>query len=246
MLTLSSSWSVSVENKIPDNNSIKTSFSTTSNANVWLNTLQVIYQFNCISDFWCWFDNTIVPSSFPLSTKSIRVFKSGVSLARENNDNVWGGRILIDFLNGGNSDRCWLKLLLFTLSDDYKEFSSVTNGVVAASKFHRKNIPLTTTKIGKQVSTFSKSLNPANNPLKGEILSNGLQGKVYVKLEIWLGSCAKDCDETFITRFIDCLYLYFGDDLTKGRNDNNSDINRFNSVDSKAKKDDIIIYQSHL
>lgn len=239
---LSSSWSISIENK--ENTNSKTTFSTTTaNANIWLNTLQVIYQFNSISDFWCFFDNTTVPSNFPPSIKSIRVFKIGSSLAREGNDNIWGGRISIDFLNGGNTDKCWLKLLLFTLSDDYKEFSSVINGVVAATKF-RKNIPLPATNKEKHVSTLSKSRNTPINSAKNEILPVGLQGKLCVRLEIWINSNIKDCEESLITRFIDCLYAYLGDDLMKGRSDDSTDTNR-SSLDC-TKRDDVIVYQSHL
>jgi hypothetical protein len=228
---LSSCWSIVVENK--EINTPRTSFSTTTaNANIWLNTLQVIYQFSSISDFWCFHDNTTVPSNFPPSIKSIRVFKTGSSLAREGNDNIWGGRISIDFLNGGNSDKCWLNLLLFALSDEYSEFSSLINGLVAAAKFHRKNIPLPTLNKEKQVSSLSKSRNTQNNSVKNEI-PIAMQGKICVRLEIWLNSNVKDCGEIFIARFIDCLYGYFGDDLLKGRcND--------------GTEDDAIVYQSHL
>jgi hypothetical protein len=184
-----------------------------------------------------------VPSNFPPSIKSIRVFKIGSSLAREGNDNIWGGRISIDFLNGGNTDKCWLKLLLFTLSDDYKEFSSVINGVVAATKF-RKNIPLPATNKEKHVSTLSKSRNTPINSAKNEILPVGLQGKLCVRLEIWINSNIKDCEESLITRFIDCLYAYLGDDLMKGRSDDSTDTNR-SSLDC-TKRDDVIVYQSHL
>jgi hypothetical protein len=99
----------------------------------WLATIQPIFKFSTVNDFWCWFDNTAVPSCFPDTLKSLRVFRSSAGLSQEDDSNRYGGKItFIRPTIDGEADRCWLRLLLLVLSDSAISYPpSLINGVVA-------------------------------------------------------------------------------------------------------------------
>jgi hypothetical protein len=239
---LSSNWSIWLEkSEKPSGNKF------------WLTSLQQIYQFGCISDFWCWFDNSVIPSHIPSSIRSIRVFKTGTSLAREDKQNQSGGRVLIDFrLFNGNPDFCWLKVLLFILSDEYKEFSSLINGVVAGNRLQYTNKPLKIQSGFDSLSIGGHKSSPQLQALTKASVSNTAnkvekkkdeKGQSYfVKIEIWLSSRVLDEDNLFIERLSDCLYSYLSDDLLSGGNFHS--INNLNGG-SSLKKEDFLTYQKH-
>lgn len=110
-------WSVFWEKKAIQNQNVP-----------WIDCVVKIFNFSTATVFWSWFHNTVVPSDFPNSVVSIRVFKSSENITKEDSKNVAGGRIL--FYGDNNA---WLKLLLLVISemDGNFELSDYLAGIVA-------------------------------------------------------------------------------------------------------------------
>lgn len=96
----------------------------------WLDDIEKVYEFEKITDFWCFFHNSVCPSWFPGDVDSLRVFKASSSLEQTDPDNIFGGR-LVYFSATSDPDAEWLKLLLCCLSDEHADLYKWVNGTVA-------------------------------------------------------------------------------------------------------------------
>lgn len=119
-MSLSDSWSVYFEKKRVGSNQSETE---------WSESIDAVFKFDTIGNFWCWFENSPVPSSFPSHISSQRFFRTSCSLERKDPENCSGGRILF-FSQIDSVDQHWLQLLLILISSDFKVFGENVNGVV--------------------------------------------------------------------------------------------------------------------
>jgi hypothetical protein len=104
----------------------------------WLQSLIFIYKFQSGHEFWCWFNNSAVPSSFPPSLSSLRVFKSDCSPEKSDEDNILGGRLM--FTVSKSVDEIWLCLLLNIISHDFPDNYKHMCGIVIKLFSHIQNI----------------------------------------------------------------------------------------------------------
>eukprot|EP01038_Epipyxis_sp_PR26KG_P016637 gene16637-22735_t len=213
MNTLRSIWKVVLElSDVPVTKSFnKSKSSTQTNSISWEDSLVTIFSFKSASDFWCWFDNSILLSSITLSQiprdnfndistasnkrkniESIRVFKNNISLLRESSDNCYGGRICFEVFKSDENrehpmiDKIWLVLLMWLITID-QPILTVVNGVVANLRFDTFN----ETGLSKSFDLFS------------------------VRFEIWLGSPVIEENNVINDHFINSILAKLVEEFRK-------------------------------
>ncbi|TDH73021.1 uncharacterized protein CCR75_003098 [Bremia lactucae] len=101
----------------------------------WEENLKNVYTFNTVEDFWCLYNNILVPTKLSIGS-NYHLFKEGIRPMWEDPINAKGGKWIFTNPRSRKArlDECWLYVMLSLIGETLQDEDDVCGAVVSVRK----------------------------------------------------------------------------------------------------------------